>query len=215
MKQYDGLVAALRPMTVSHVYMDQFLSNIERVAKDIHRRNQHRSYDDVFVKCLRGTVIEHGIQMAWNTQTIWSRFSKQNGHESYKFDLAVIQKNLYEQWLPNEIRVDAKSSNSYCNGPYFAFNCYNTKDKAQVALQAHRVGANLHFFINESSDTELLITADLSDTDNGWIVTPKYLIHRDAFLREFNITGWADSPYFYLHYNDLIRAELCVRIPLY
>lgn len=213
MKQYDELVCALAPKVVTFDYMEPFMADIEQIGNDIHRRRPRGNLLNQIIKCLIGAVCEHGAKLMLNTDYIWSRFSKQATYKDRMFDLGVIQKNKYEQWHDREIKIDVKSSNTHCNSEYFAFNYYDNDDDVAYDLQYNRPGANLAFFIDKSHDTELLLTVDRVDIPQGWLVTPKYLIHRDAFKLPFIISKFEASPYYYIRYSDMIRAGLCVKIP--
>jgi hypothetical protein len=215
MKQYSDLVKRLSvPRLVTYEYMTTFSKDIEQAATDIHRRRPNGDFSDQLHKCLIGAVCEAGVHLMLNTEDIWARFSPQATFEDRMFDLSVIQKNQFEAWQPYETKIDVKSSNKHCSGLYFAFNYYDPKNAEHAKIQGRRPGANLAFFINDSVDTDLLVTVDRVQTEDGWLVTAKYLIHRDAFNRQFNVSEYATSPYFYLRYNDLIRDGLCVKIPL-
>lgn len=213
MKQYAELVRALAPKVVTFDHMEPFMAEIEQTGNDIHRRRPRGNLEDQITKCLIGSVCEHGVKLMLDTDRIWSRFSKQETYQDRMYDLGVIQKDKYERWDDHEIKIDVKSSNKHCGGLYFAFNCFNNGVEIDYNLQHRRPGANLEFFIRESKDTELLLTVDRQDCADGWLITPKYLMHRNAFNRPFNVSEYATSPYFYLRYNDLIRDGLCVKIP--
>jgi len=214
MKQYENLVHALsKPLFVPGVAMLPYAEDIVQTAEDIHRRRPYGSLDDQVTKCLIGSVCEHAAKEMLNTKDVWSRFSKQETYEDRMFDLAVIQRDKYEQWLPYETKIDVKSSNKDCAGQYFAFNCYDTSIQEEYEPQDGRPGANLHFFIRKSLDTELLLTMDRFELADGWLVTAKYLIHRKAFNKMFRVSQFDRSPYYYLRYEDMIRDGTCVKIP--
>lgn len=214
MNQYADLVKALSvPLLVPYDAMAVYSMDIEQTANDIHRRRPKGSYDDQLTKCLIGMVCEHAAKVMLDGPDIWSRFSRQETYEDRMFDLAVIQKDKYERWQQYETLIDVKSSNKHCATHYFAFNCYDTQNNAEYEAQCSRPGANLHFFIKDSHATELLLTMDRVETEFGWLVTAKYLIHRDAFNRQFSVSGYTTSPFYYLRYNDMIRDGLCVKIP--
>lgn len=214
MKQYSDLVQALStPLLVPYESLAAYAVDIEQTASDIHRRRPNGSFEDQLAKCIIGSVCEHGAKEMLDTPNIWSRFSKQETYEDRMFDLCVIQKDKYEGWQQYETKIDVKSSNKHCSGQFFAFNCYDTTLQEECEAQAGRPGANLHFFIRKSLDTELLLTMDRVETADGWLVTAKYLIHRKAFNKVFRVSKFPESPFYYLRYDEMIRDGTCVKIP--
>lgn len=185
---------------------------INQTAEDIHRRRPMCSLDDQIHKCIIGMVGELGAHDMLSTSEVWSRFSKQETYEDRMYDLEVIQREMFHNWL-RLIKLDVKTSNRYCNGLFFAFNCFDINNREEYEEQKGRPGANLHFFIRKSLDTELLLLVHQQVSDTGWTVTSKYLIHRNAFNSKFVKSGYKDSPYYFLRYNELIRAGLCYKIP--
>lgn len=193
--------------------VEAYSPDLQQVADDIHRRRPNGSLEDQVTKCIIGMLGEHAAKEMWNTKDIWSRFSKQETYQDRMFDLELIQRDKYEQWQPCLTKVDVKIVGAHCKNEYFAFNCYDNEIDEEWMPQSGRPGANLHFFIRKSLDTDLLLTMDHVLVPTGWLVTAKYLIHRKAFNKMFRVSKFKDSPCYYLRYEDMIRDGTCVKIP--
>lgn len=180
--------------------------DLVRIASEIKARKSI-TLDEQLELTLIGTVGEIGAKQLLNSSIVWSRFSQQQTRNDMTYDLGFIIRQCYENW-EDETLLDVKLNNKSGRGDYYAFNCYN-KETANAELQMNRGGANLNYFIYESPKTKFLLICDQMRVSGGWLVTPRYLIHRDAFKLEWRKSRYETSPFYYIRYNDMIRAGVC------
>lgn len=202
--------------------IDQFASNsiritqnhlniekVQKAAEALHKKHPHRSLEKVFMDCLIGEVGEVGVAtlLALHGHFL-VRFSEQDRFDNYKFDLACVDAALYRAL--KELKIDVKVINGHSLGDYFTFNCYADEESADVKVK----GSNMNMFVNYATDTEYLILVVIEgNQDDGWIVTIKYIIHRDAFNTNWGETKYPDSsPAYFLRYHEIIANGHCVKI---
>lgn len=211
MKKYARLIDALgASIVVPGTYMSRFEDGVVRAATDMAER-ENVNLEKKLPLCRMGSIIEHAVCHALNTDDMWSRLSSQLDFKKRTYDIETIFKNTIDnKWFEKSIKIDTKTTNRYCDGDQFAFNDLSSKE------YDGRPGANLRNFLSYSPETELLVLAKRAgDLELGGtnLVVPTHVIHRDAFTNcRIHKTNYLNSPLWYIWYDEMIKAGYCVKI---